>query len=44
MKNKIKKMYAVVYGQCTEAMTNKLKALDGYNDMHEKGDCAKLLQ
>ena len=40
----IKKMYAVVLGQCTDAMINKLKALDDYEDFNDEADCARLLR
>ena len=43
-KQDTKKMYAVILGQCTDAMMNKLKALDDYDKINDEADCAKLLR
>ena len=41
-KQDIKKMYAVILGQCTDAMMNKLKALDEYDEINDEANCTKL--
>ena len=43
MKQEVKKIYGVILGQCTEAMVNKLKALDNFDDFNDKADSAELL-
>ena len=43
IRQETKKLYGVVLGQCTEAVINKLKALDKYEKMNDEEDCAKLL-
>ena len=44
IKQEVKKMYAIVLGQCMEVMINRLKANEDYKDMNDEGDCARLLQ
>ena len=44
LKQDIKKMYAVILGQCTDAMLNKLKALEDYKKFNDEADSARLLQ
>ena len=39
----IRKMYSVVLGQCTDAMLNKIRAIDDYEEFNDKADCARLL-
>ena len=43
IKQETKKLYRVVLGQCTKVVINKLKALNEYEKMNNKEDCAKLL-
>ena len=44
LKQDVKKMYAVILGQCTEAMINKLKAIEDYEKFNDNADSARLLQ
>ena len=37
-------LYAVVWGQCSEAMQAKIKSDDKYNDMHESSDSLVLIK
>lgn len=37
-------LFIVVLGQCSDAMTNKLKAVKGYKDMEKIGDVEGLLR
>ena len=37
-------LFIVVLGQCSDAMTNKLKGVKGYNDMEKNCDVAALLR
>ena len=40
----IKKMYAVILGQYIDAMINKFKALDEYDEINNRANCARLLR
>ena len=39
----VKKMYAIILGQCTEAMLNKIKASRNYEEMNDEGNVIWLL-
>ena len=43
MAQEVKKMYAVIFGQCTEAMLNKVKASEDYEEMNDEGNAVWLL-
>jgi hypothetical protein len=44
LESKIKKLYAVIIGQCTELMMTKLKAIDAFMDIHRNKDTLELLE
>ena len=43
MESNLQATYAVIWGQCSEAMRAKLQGLEKYNDARDKCDCAWLL-
>jgi hypothetical protein len=43
LKSNLTKLYAVILGQCSEAMRNKLRALDDFNEENKNNNCIWLL-
>ena len=43
LESNLQATYAVIWGQCSEAMRAKLQGLEKYNDARDKCDCAWLL-
>jgi hypothetical protein len=44
LKNNLKAMYAVIWGQCSENMQNKVKTLEGFKDAQSNNDYVWLLK
>jgi hypothetical protein len=43
LKSNLTKLYAVIWGQCSEAMRNKLRALDEFTEENKNNNCIWLL-
>jgi len=44
LKENVKKLYSLVWGQCSEAMRAKLESVDGHHELSENGDGIGLLK
>jgi hypothetical protein len=44
LENNLKAMYAVIWGQCSENMQNKVKTLEGFKEAQRDNDCVWLLK